>query len=261
MWRQAAIDILRPVVRVARLMSVDPKQALINASEIPVYLRDLYRYSRMNDENKFRVTLKSIYPILENRRSPNGRTRGIYFYQDIWAAKKIYERKPPWHLDIGSRVDGFIAHVLCFMPVTVVDIRPISSDVEGLTFIQGDATELISMSNNSINSLSSLHAAEHFGLGRYSDPIDPKACFKFMSTLERILAPGGRLYFSTPIGQERLEFNAQRIFSTSTILNSFQKLKLLSFARIDDHGDFFDDCDPSKDYKMRSGCGLFEFTK
>src|SRR5580698_8017855 len=107
MWRQAAIDILRPVVRVARLMSVDPKQALINASEIPVYLRDLYRYSRMNDENKFRVTLKSIYPILENRRSPNGRTRGIYFYQDIWAAKKIYERKPPWHLDIGSRVDGF----------------------------------------------------------------------------------------------------------------------------------------------------------
>jgi hypothetical protein len=251
MLRQAAIDMLRPVVRVARLMSVDPKQALINASEIPVYLRDLYRYSRMNDENKFRVTLKGIYPILENRKSPNGRTRGIYFYQDIWAAKKIYERKPAAHLDIGSRVDGFIAHVLCFMPVTVVDIRPISSDVAGLTFIQGDATELIS----------SLHAAEHFGLGRYSDPIDPKACFKFMSTLQRILAPGGRLYFSTPIGQERLEFNAQRIFSTSTILNSFQKLKLLSFARIDDHGAFFDDCDPSKDYKMKSGCGLFEFTK
>lgn len=41
MLRQADIDMLRPVVRVARLIGVDPKQPSFNASEIPVYLRDL----------------------------------------------------------------------------------------------------------------------------------------------------------------------------------------------------------------------------
>lgn len=76
------------------------------------------------------------------------------------------------HLDIGSRIDGFIAHILCFMSVTAVEIRTISSDVAGLTFIQGGATELVSVSGLSISSLSSLHAAEHFGLGQYSDSID-----------------------------------------------------------------------------------------
>ena len=85
------------------------------------------------------------------------------------------------------------------MPVTVVDIRPLKSSVDGLTFVQDDATELARFPTGSVHSLSSLHAAEHFGLGRYSDPIDPDACFKFMKALERVLAPNGRLYFSVPV--------------------------------------------------------------
>ncbi len=56
---------------------------------------------------------------------------GHYFHQDLWAAKKIFKRRPMTHVDIGSRVDGFVAHLLVFMPVTAVDIRYLDSNIEG----------------------------------------------------------------------------------------------------------------------------------
>ena len=118
------------------------------------------------------------------------------------------------------------------------------------------------LEDDSIVSLSSLHAAEHFGLGRYSDPVDPWAHTKFMSSLERVLSPRGILYFSVPIGRERLEFNAHRIFDVSTVLTQFKKLRLVSFSYVDDVGELHEDVSPSGVPRSTScGCGLFEFAK
>jgi hypothetical protein len=147
------------------------------------------------------------------------------------------------------------------MPVTVVDIRPLESNIQGLTFLQDDATKLSKLPSNSIHSLSSLHVAEHFGLGRYSDPIDPEACFRFMESLERVLAPGGRLYFSVPVGHERVEFNAHRIFSPKTILNRFSSLRLESFSYVGDDDVLYLDTTPDLMPASSFACGLFLFTK
>jgi len=114
------------------------------------------------------------------------------------------------------RVDGFISHLLVFMDVEVIDIWPLKSALPELHFIQDDATELCQLADNSIESLSSLHAAEHLGLGQYGDPINPDAYRTFIAALVRVLAPGGRLYFAVPVGKERLEFNAHRIFYSGT---------------------------------------------
>ncbi len=97
------------------------------------------------------------------------------------------------HLDVGSRLDGFIAHLLAFMEVEVIDIRPLNINVPGLRFTLGDAT-VLERKSDSVESLSSLHAVEHFGLGRYGDSIDPEACFKAMRSFARVLKPGGVLY-------------------------------------------------------------------
>jgi hypothetical protein len=190
-----------------------------------------------------------------------GITGGHYFHQDLWAARKIFEQRPTEHFDIGSRIDGFIAHLLVFMPVTVVDIRPIASNLKGLTFFQDDASELAKVSNDSIHSISTLHVAEHFGLGRYTDPIDPQACFKFMESLQRVLAPGGRLYFSVPVGRERVEFNAHRVFAPKTILDTFYGLELVSFSFVGDDGEIYEDTDPLALPQSEMACGLFEFSK
>jgi SAM-dependent methyltransferase len=163
-------------------------------------------------------------------------------------------------MDIGSRLDGFVAHLLVFMPVTSIDVRPLRSTVQGLSFLEEDATTLRSIADASVESISSLHAVEHFGLGRYGDPVDPEGPFKMMRSLTRVLKPGGRLYFSVPVGQERLEFNAHRVFSPRTILDAFAGLRLLSFAAVDDAGELRDPCTPDQVEDADYACGLFELT-
>ena len=59
---------------------------------------------------------------------------------------------------------------------------------------------------------------EHLGLGRYGDPIDPTGYKNGFANLARLLCPGARFYLSTPIGQERVEFNANWSFDPRTIL-------------------------------------------
>ncbi len=239
----------------------DPRLCVHNLRGLPFYARDAVSYARQAPGNSFRIRLFDSYPILGERFQAAGTADGAYFHQDLWAARKIFQRRPIEHIDVGSRVDGFVAHLLTFMPVTVIDIRLIQSKVPGLTFTQADATSLAGIASETVDSISSLHAAEHFGLGRYSDPVDPQACFQFMHRLERVLKPGGRLYFSVPIGWERVEFNANRVFASSTIVKAFPRLSLLSFSLVDDAGALHEDVALGSDKGLEFGCGLFEFTK
>ena len=247
--------------RLASLLGFDPRMLVDNMRGLPGFIGDLQRYSAMNPPRSFRASLTDMYPILNQRRAGAGAIRGHYFHQDMWAATKIFERRPPDHLDVGSRIDGFVAHVLVFMPVTLVDIRPIKNVVRGLRFIQDNATDLSTLGDSSVDSLSSLHAAEHFGLGRYSDPVDPNACFRFMHSLQRVLRPSGRLYFSVPVGRERVDFNAHRVFAVRTVLANFSKLDLIAFSWVSDDGSLHENVDPAATPETEYGCGLFEFTK
>ena len=72
---------------------------------------------------------------------------------------------------------------------------------------------------------------EHFGLGRYGDPIDPNGYKIGFANLASLLRPGGRFYLSTPLGQERVEFNANWVFNPATILRmaDIQGLRLERF--------------------------------
>lgn len=229
------------------------------------FFSDLFKYSRMNNKLskpfRFSLSLMDSFPILTDFGDSAGSAQGHYFHQDLWVARKIYKAKPSEHYDVGSRIDGFITSLLTFMPVTVMDVRPLTSHVPGLTFIQQDATHLAGFPDQSIGSLSTLHAVEHFGLGRYGDPVDPDACFKAMRSFARVLKPGGRLYFSVPIGRERLEFNAQRVFSPLTILEVFKDLKLVSFAAVNDKGEMDDQSPPEAFVNANFSCGMYEFTK
>lgn len=238
-----------------------PGKFAMSLRGVPRFIGDCRRYSRLGKSSPMPFAFKQIKPILYDYYDSAGTASGHYFHQDIWAAKKIYEARPPRHVDIGSRVDGFVAHVLTFMPIEVIDIRPMTSNVRGMSFIQSDATNLNNIADNSIESLSTLHAIEHFGLGRYTDPIDPMACYKAMESMARVLKPGGRLYFSTPVGRQRVEFNAQRVFSPTDLLTRFPGLKLVSFACVNDAGDFDDKKQPGDLVNARYSCGLYEFTK
>lgn len=207
------------LVRVIRTMGFDPRKFTTNMVAWPGFLADAAVYvkkCKTSSEHKFPLRINALYPVLGEKNAQAG-SFGAYFFQDLYVAKRIYKRKPSMHVDIGSRVDGFVAHLLTFMQVTILDVRPLNG-IEGLTCVSADATNLRScIEDDSIPSLSCLHALEHFGLGRYGDNINPNAWRDGLSEMHRILEPNGILYLSVPIGNEILEFNAHRVFSPVTV--------------------------------------------
>jgi len=147
---------------------------------------------------------------------------GGYFFQDLTVARWIHEAIPSRHMDVGSRIDGFIGHLVVFREVEVIDIRPQPLAVPNMRFQQLDLMQpLPDEWIGCTDSLSCLHTIEHFGLGRYNDPLDPEGHLKGIAQLKRMVKPGGMLYLSTPVGHERIEFNAHRVFSPETLLSWF----------------------------------------
>lgn len=152
------------------------------------------------------------FPCLTEKEGDAGSLADPYFLQDFFVAKKIFERNPRRHVDVGSRIDGFVAHVALFRPIEVMDIRPARSFDPNVRFVQVDVSDPEKVPENYTDSLSCLHALEHFGLGRYGDPLLADGWKRGIQSFSRLLQPQGRLYLSVPIGRQRIEFNAHRIF-------------------------------------------------
>src|SRR6185369_9385200 len=159
-----------------------------------------------------------------------------YFYQGIWAFEKIRKESPARHVDVGGQIDlvGFLTTIVF---VEYIDLRILEIDLPNYNCKKGSVLEL-PHDNESLNSLSCLHVAEHIGLGRYGDGIDPLGTVKACKELTRVLAPGGNLYFSVPVGIEKVCFNAHRIHSPRTFLSYFEGLELIELSGVNDDGKF-----------------------
>lgn len=231
------------------------------------YYNDRKMYCQLNKRKDFEFKPENEYPILNEWNTSNGGgvNSNSYLWQDLWGGKRVAEKKPARHFDIGSRVDGLITHLAVLnIPVTLIDIRPMDIKLPGVDFIQADATELNGIEDNSIESLSALCSLEHFGLGRYGDPIDPEACFKAFKSIQRVVKPGGYIYISLPIGKDRVCFNAQRVFNPSTVVREFSSCSLEEFSVIDaDYNPaLLENCDLQKYHNAKEWhMGLFIFKK
>ncbi len=220
------------------------------------YLIDAYRYSRQPHAEK--ISLLDLFPCIYDNTGSNP-FDSHYFYQDIWAFKEVIKSAPAWHVDVGSTAI-FVGMVSAVVDVTFVDIRPLRVDLDRYSYKAGSILEM-PFANDSVESLSCLHVAEHIGLGRYGDPLDAEGTQKAARELARVLAPGGRLLFSVPIGRPRIEFNAHRIHSATQILDYFGSLKLVDFSGVDDRGIFKKRRDIGELDNCEYGCGFFIFSK
>jgi len=230
------------------------------------YKNDFSQLKKQRGEDRT-FALGKRFPILGERFTESGTMSGHYFHQDLLVARRIYENDPLKHVDIGSRTDGFVAHVAVFREIEIIDIRNQISKTNNIKFRRADLMELPQNMINAYDSISSLHAIEHFGLGRYGDPVDYFGHLKALDNIYKILQTGGKFYFSVPIGPQRIEFNAHRVFSVKYLLGLFQdKYSIDNFSYVNDKGDMFENVELSvsnieDNFNCEFGCGIFEMTK
>ena len=225
---------------------------------LPRYFYGYFRYIALQRVEIVPNRLIDMHPCLSDRLfstpfDPH------YFFQGAWLARKISLNTPTDHVDVGSSVLA-ISVLSGFVNTTFIDFRPLQVTLPGLVCRPGDILDL-PLESETIQSLSCLHVIEHIGLGRYGDPLDPLGSLKAAKELQRALKTGGSLYISTPVGKERVCFNAHRVFAPDTVCDWFPNLKLISFSCVDDQGNFHNNVCLEFAKNLHYGCGMFHFLK
>lgn len=235
---------------------------------VPAYLADFSSFRRQLRSRTGSMPMGKLYPCLEDRYAPSGSASSVYFQQDLLVAQRVHANAPRIHVDVGSRIDGFVAHVASFRPIEVFDIRPLENGIANVHFRQADFMRpLDERWRGYCDSLSCLHALEHFGLGRYGDPVCADGHVLGFENLVAMLTTGGKLYLSVPIGPSRVEFNAHRVFGVQDVIDlAGDRLRFDSVSFIDDlcrlhQGAALTAEAVATSFGCRLGCGIFELTK
>lgn len=211
---------------------------------------------------RFELNKKNWYPCYGDDTANTGFDRH-YVYHPAWAARIVKKINPAKHIDISSSLH-FCSVLSAFIPVDFYDYRPALLELDSL---KSDSADLLNLhfESDSVESLSCMHTVEHIGLGRYGDPIDYDGDLKAINELKRVVAPGGSLIFVVPLGAEdRIHFNAHRVYSKPQVLRLFSDMEMEEFALIpEDEADGGLIINPSETLLSRQsyGCGCFWFKK
>lgn len=251
--------------RVMREFGINPLDTITASREIFAYYSDLRKIKKQLRKD---WEIKSLFPCLHDKSDKSGTAKGHYFHQDLLVASEIFKKNPSKHLDIGSRVDGLVAHIVAFREIEVFDIRPLDSEHKNILFKKMDLMNPPKKYISYSDSISCLHALEYFGLGRYGDNLDIDGYIKGFENIVNMLKKGGTFYFSVPIGSQRIEFNAHRVFSIKEIFRLAKKngLDVIQFSYVDDSGKLYRDYmlregDLQNNLNCNFGCGIWEFKK
>jgi len=192
----------------------------------------------------------------------------VYMYQDRAAFETLREIKKSNDfenahlLDVGSTFYAVLFFSSLF-PTTYLEPRldgqekdvPFTLPFLRLSFVKGEAQD-IPCNDNSFTLLTSLHALEHFGLGRYGDELDYYGDQKGLKEFNRVLKPGGQLILSVPASYDsRVEFNGQRVYSPDIIDDMLERagfeisdrayiVALGLNSRYDDNGEILEMMEP-----------------
>lgn len=258
----------KTVFGLLRLFGVDITTMWASLSGLPRFLGDYRRFKTQLKENDHGFPIRRILPILNEHSKDAGVASGMYFHQDLHVARRVFKNNPKRHIDVGSLVAGFVAHVAAFREIEVVDIRQLRTSASNIKFVQADLQDSRSLEQiGTSDSVSCLNALEHFGLGRYGDPIEIDGYLKGVINLANMVEVDGLLYLSVPIGPQRVEFNAHRVFDAATLPDILApEFSLERFSYVDDDGEFHDGIEFRADSRTDNfgcnfGCGIYELRR
>src|SRR3989339_305070 len=128
------MKLLSHIYSIFTFVFFDIREMLRKWTGIPFYTVNALRYAFLKQPAGLSISSGCILPVLHDRFSQAGAVRGHYFHQDLWMARKVKNIAPGrhssggsvpkasgpqnGHVDVGSRMDGFVARLLSFMDVT-----------------------------------------------------------------------------------------------------------------------------------------------
>ncbi len=244
-----------------------PKNLFYMLKGFPVYLRNKSLLKKQLKETNAPFKITRLYPQLTDRFDTAGSFPLHYFYQDLYVAQRVFNNSSLKHVDIGSRIDGFVTHVASFREIEVIDIREIKGNIPNVSFLRADLMSNVFNLRDYCDSVSCLHTMEHFGLGRYGDSVDVNGHLKGLKNITNMLKKNGRLYLSTVIGPQRIEFDAHRVFSVKYLIDLIENdFTIENFSYIDDKNKLHVSAELSEkniqnNFLCSYGCGIFELIK
>ena len=234
---------------------VDPRNLAVLPLELIHYARDRKIYRRQYAGG---YPIKLLPVLFEREKSPSFDAH--YVYQAYWATDRILRTNSSgFHVDISSHIP-FVVQLSAHLPVIQMEFNPPPVKLSSLKRLSGSLVSL-PFQDGSVPSLTCLHVIEHVGLGRYGDPIDSDGCWKALRELERIMAPGGNLFLSVPVGKPAVYFNGGYVFKVSHIGEAMKSLDLVEFSCVEDNGHFVEYNSLENMASMEYALGLFHFRK
>jgi SAM-dependent methyltransferase len=234
----------------------DPFRTWRGLRALPWFFSDYRRYRKLAGAEA--IAWSDLEPSLHERVGAH-ELDAHYFFVNAWAMRRVIHARPERHFDFASQT-VLAAQISSVVPVTYVDYRPLNVQLNDLGSVAADLLNVPFLSG-SLRSMSCLHVAEHVGLGRYGDPLDPAGTRKAAAELARVLAPGGNLFFALPIGRARVAFNAHRVHAASTIVDYFADLELLEYSGVGDDGRFVEHVAIDRFDRDEYACGMFWFKR
>ena len=143
-------------------------------------------------------------------------------------------------LDVGSQT-SFVLFASSFCEVSALELRCTNTVINlpgicNIQFAQGKA-ESIPAGDETFDIVTSLHAIEHFGLGRYGDQIDYYGDQRGVREFARVLKRGGTCIAAVPTAtRARIQFNSQRVYRPQDLDSVFassgmtKRMGLVSYA-------------------------------
>ena len=235
---------------------VDPSRFFYGTKGFFWYVRDLIAYKTLSEIDS--IKLIDLEPAL-HEHGLSHEFDPHYYYVNSWAFRRVILASSKTHVDIASQTI-FSSLLSAVIPVIYLDFRKLSSKLSGLECRSGSILAL-PFEDNSLESISCLHVAEHVGLGRYGDELDPRGTIKSCAELERVLAPNGNLFFAVPVGAARVCFNAHRIHTAKMICEYFKELELVEYSGVDDRGNFLEHIPVDQLDTSNYSLGMFWFKK
>ena len=152
----------------------------------------------------------------EYLKKADNREEFYYGPTDTWLYKAL-EKYPIEGKDIciiGSANPWYEAIAISFGvgSCTVIEYSKRESFHDKITYLQPHE-----ISKGNFDACFSISSVEHDGLGRYGDPLDPDGDLKAMKNLKNFLKKDALVYFSVPIGLDKVVFNVHRVYGEKRI--------------------------------------------